>query len=58
MRRFVVFLFPTLVVLVLIGLLATVRRSDTLRAQVGRFDWRARVESAIADGAEIAEVNS
>jgi hypothetical protein len=57
MRRFVVFLFPTLVVLVLIGLLATVLRTETLRAQIGRFDWRARVESTNADGAEIAEVN-
>ena len=57
MRRFVLFLFPTLVGLVLIGLLATVQRSETLRAQIGRFDWRARVESAIADRAEIAEVD-
>jgi hypothetical protein len=58
MRRLIPFLFPTLIVLVSVGLLATIQRSETLRAQIDRFGIRDWIETICDEGAEFAEVTS
>jgi hypothetical protein len=58
MRRFVLFLFPTLIAVVSAGLLVAYQRSETLKARVARIkdgDWLA---SIVSSGAETAEVPS
>jgi hypothetical protein len=58
MRRLIPFLVPTLIVLASVGLLATVRRSETLRAQIGDLGIHDWIETICDEGAEIAEVAS
>lgn len=58
MRRFVLFLFPTLIALVSAGLLVAARRSEALRAQLERIkeaDW---LKPIVSRGPETAEVPS
>lgn len=57
MRRFVLSLFPVFIALVSLGLLVTVRRSEAIRAQIKRIDWRDWIQPAVAEIAEPAEVN-
>ena len=56
MRRFVLFLFPTLIALASAGLLIAVRRSETLKARIDRIrdgEWLAPIVSRPADIAEV-----
>jgi hypothetical protein len=55
MRRLVLFLFPTLIVLVSVGVLGAFQRRETLRAQLGRLSRRDWVESICPDTIEVAE---
>ena len=64
MRRFVPFLFPTLIALVSAGLLVAAQRSDTLKAQVERIkkaDWLKEADwlkPIVARRDEVSEVLS
>jgi hypothetical protein len=56
MRRFVLFLFPTLIALVSAGLLVAVRRSETLKARIDRIrdgQWLTPIVSRRADIVEV-----
>jgi hypothetical protein len=58
MRRFVLFLFPTLIALVSAGLLVAVQRSQTFKARIERIkegDW---FTSIVSRRTEISEVLS
>jgi hypothetical protein len=55
MRRLYLFLFPTLIVFVSVGLISTVRRSKYLQSQFTRA-VREALPSACPDTAELAEV--
>ena len=56
MRRFVLFLFPTLIALVSAGLLVAVRRSETLKVRIDRIrdgQWLTPIVSRRADIVEV-----
>ena len=56
MRRFVLFLFPTLIALVSAGLLVAAQRSEALRAQLERIkeaDWLKPIVSREPETAEV-----
>jgi hypothetical protein len=56
MRRFVLFLFPTLIALVSAGLLVAVQRSESLKARIDRIrdgDWLTSIVSGRVDIVEV-----